>query len=186
MQFVPHYLPHYTPFDPAASSTVPRQAFRVARNASPCVLFLDEMDALVTDRATSGGGPGVSVEARVLATLLTEMDGISSGSGSGGDGGGRGGGGAGANSDSDHVIVMGATNRVDCIDAALLRKGRFHQIIHVPLPGADDRIALLRYFAGKCALSEDRIRALQASPGFLKDRLSGADIENLVKMEVFA
>ena len=140
------------------------------------MLFLDEMDALVTDRATSSGGPGVSVEARVLATLLTEMDGISSGgSGSGGDE---------VAADVDHVIVMGATNRLDCIDAALLRKGRFHQVIHVPLPGADDRRALLQYFARKCALSEDRIAALQTSPGYLKEHLSGADIENLVKMEV--
>jgi len=144
------------------------------------VLFLDEMDALVTDRATSSGGRGVSVEARVLATLLTEMDGISSG----GSGSGSGSGGDEVAADVDHVIVMGATNRLDCIDAALLRKGRFHQVIHVPLPGADDRRALLQYFARKCALSEDRIAALQTSPGYLKEHLSGADIENLVKMEV--
>ncbi len=101
-----------------------RKAFRVARQASPCILFFDEIDALVTNRfvaevllivrqltefisvrSAGGGGSGggsTSPEGRVLATLLTEMDGIT-----------------GCN---NNVFVFAATNRLDCIDAALLRK----------------------------------------------------------------
>ena len=161
----------YSPYVGDAEAEI-RKAFRIARNASPCVLFLDEMDALVTDRAASSSGStsGVSTEARVLATLLTEMDGITSGGG--------------GNDDLDHdnhVIVMGATNRVDCIDAALLRKGRFHQIIHVPLPTSTERLKLLHYFATKCAVSSSHMETLQLS---LKEGMSGADVENVVKMDM--
>ena len=162
----------YSPYVGDAEAEI-RKAFRIARNASPCVLFLDEMDALVTDRAntSSGSTSGVSTEARVLATLLTEMDGITSG-GSGND----------HDLDHDsHVIVMGATNRVDCIDAALLRKGRFHQIIHVPLPTSNERLKLLHYFATKCAVSSSHMETLQLS---LKEGMSGADVENIVKMDM--
>jgi SpoVK/Ycf46/Vps4 family AAA+-type ATPase len=85
------------------AEAVIRRVFRVARLASPCVLFLDELDAIVTNRGSGGAGSSSSnVEARVMATLLTEMDGI--------DG------------SSDGVVVIGATNRIELIDPALLRK----------------------------------------------------------------
>lgn len=85
-----------------------RKAFSLARQAAPCILFFDEMDSLVTNRATdkSFKSSSASVEARVLSTFLNEMDGIST------------------HASSSGVIVIGATNRIDCIDAALLRKVR--------------------------------------------------------------
>ena len=153
-----------------------RKAFTIARQASPCVLFFDELDAFVTNRGTGSGSGGgsdstSSVEARVLATLLTEMDGIggSDGSGSGSSSGG--------------VMVMAATNRLGAVDPALLRKGRFHQVIEVPLPDAATRSALLAYFAGKCQVGEARVTQLAA---LLKEGQSGADIENLCREEQVA
>ena len=90
-----------------------RKAFQVARQAAPCVLFLDELDSIVTNRKTGsedGSSNGASAESRVLATLLTEMDGINAVHGDAAGG----------------VIVIGATNRLDFIDAALLRKVRMN------------------------------------------------------------
>jgi SpoVK/Ycf46/Vps4 family AAA+-type ATPase len=83
-----------------------RKAFQIARQAAPCILFFDEMDSLVTNRnnESNAGSSSASVEARVLATFLNEMDGITS------------------HASSSGVIVMGATNRLDCIDPALIRK----------------------------------------------------------------
>jgi len=154
----------YSPYVGDAEAEI-RRAFRLARQAAPCVLFLDELDALVTDRGIGSGGGGggdggVSVEARVLATLLTEMDGI----------------------DGKHgVVVLGATNRLQCIDAALLRKGRFHHLLCVPNPDPAAARLLLRYFSSRCPLvSEERARQLEEE---LREGMSGADIENLVREE---
>lgn len=120
---------------------------------------------LVAECRAGVSGSGVSVEARVLATLLTEMDGISSG-----------------NSDAEEsVIVMAATNRVDCIDAALLRKGRFHQTLFVPPPNKDEREGLLLYFSLRCGLSAGDVASIRASAGFNREGLSGADVENICK-----
>lgn len=152
----------YSPYVGDAEAEI-RKAFRIARQASPCVLFIDEIDALVTDRGAGSGGESGSVESRVLATLLTEMDGVSGG--------------------SDGVIVIGATNRLDSIDAALLRKGRFHQVLEVPLPSPSERIQLVNYFGLKCSLSLQDIEevALQT-----KDGMSGADVENLCRERAMA
>jgi SpoVK/Ycf46/Vps4 family AAA+-type ATPase len=111
---------------------------------------------------------GVSVEARVLATLLTEMDGISSGN------------------DNENVIVMAATNRIDCIDSALLRKGRFHHILLVPPPNKDEKILLLKYFCRKCELLDDDYERILTCEGFQKEDMSGAEVENLCREEVMA
>ena len=153
----------YTPYVGDAEAEI-RRAFRLARQCSPCILFLDEIDAIVTDRSNSdinsGAGGGVSVEARVLATLLTELDGI--------DGAGPSG-----------VFLLGATNRIDCIDSALLRKGRFHHLLHVPNPDKETQQKLLNYFAAKSALITPVYQ--QELRGLLSDDMSGADIENLVR-----
>ena len=92
---------------------------------------------------------GNSPEARVLATLLTEMDGIVS------------------NPDSDSsshmdcgVIVLAATNRIEAIDAALLRKGRFQYVLHVPMPNQEERKKLLQYFCDKARLDPNLTAAL--------------------------
>lgn len=117
----------YSPYVGDAEAEI-RKAFRLARQSAPCVLMLDEVDALVTDRG-SGGGSGsgsgsgsASAESRVLATLLNEMDGVGenkadSSSSSGGSTSGQ------------LVYVLATTNRLQCIDKALLRKVSINLII---------------------------------------------------------
>ncbi|RWS03015.1 spermatogenesis-associated protein 5-like protein [Dinothrombium tinctorium] len=98
-----------------------RELFRKAKQASPAIIFFDEIDALAAER---GGNENASaVGDRVLAQLLTEMDGIES---------------------LDGVIIVAATNRPDKIDKALLRRGRIGTIIYVPLPDAITRSEILR------------------------------------------
>ena len=92
-----------------------REIFRKARQASPCILFFDEIDALVPSR---GSGDSSGVTDRVIGQFLTELDGIE---------------------DLNGVLILGATNRQDIIDPAILRPGRFDQIITIPLPDRDDR-----------------------------------------------
>jgi SpoVK/Ycf46/Vps4 family AAA+-type ATPase len=113
------------------AEAVIRRAFTLARSAAPCVLFFDEMDAILgTDdnqQHSHGMGRGSSgnvIEARVLSTFLNEMDGI--------DG-----------SWKDGVLVLGATNRPRTLDTALLRPGRLDKIIYVPPPDYEGRRALL-------------------------------------------
>ena len=98
-----------------------RQVFQRARNSAPCVIFFDEIDALCPRRSSSSGGEN---SARVVNQLLTEMDGLES----------RGQG----------VFVMGATNRVDILDPAVLRPGRLQKILFVDLPSPSDRVDILR------------------------------------------
>lgn len=152
-----------------------RKAFSVARQAAPCVLFLDELDAFVTNRdGGAGGGSGSSsVEARVLATLLTEMDGIgySEDATSSNFVGGN-------SSSASGVAVMAATNRLGAIDAALLRKGRFHHVLHVPAPDERTRVLLLDYFADKCHLTPEEVKRTRAK---LREGQCGADVENLCR-----
>lgn len=146
-----------------------RRAFALARQAAPCVLFLDEVDALVTDRAVEASSTGA--ESRVLATMLTEMDGLGASSGDGG------------------ILVLGATNRLDCIDAALLRKGRFHHLLEVRPPSGDEKRELLEYFCRKFQLAEASVARLLSKPAFQLDAVgegelvSGADIENMCREE---
>ena len=111
------------------------------------------------------------MESRVLATLLTEMDGIT------------GGGDTQRQLDRDHVIVMAATNRIDCIDSALKRKGRFQELIHVPPPNENERIQLLHYFAKKYSLSSEVIDLMRHGQQFNKENISGADVENICLQE---
>ncbi|MCF8347571.1 MAG: CDC48 family AAA ATPase [Bacteroidales bacterium] len=93
-----------------------RELFRMAKQASPCILFLDEIDSLTPKRSNDGSGSGV-IE-RVIGQFLTEMDGIE---------------------DLKGVIVLAATNRIDLIDPALLRSGRFDLIFELPLPDTATR-----------------------------------------------
>ncbi|MEI6576740.1 MAG: CDC48 family AAA ATPase [Bacteroidota bacterium] len=93
-----------------------RELFRMAKQASPCILFLDEIDSLTPRRSNDGSGSGV-IE-RVIGQFLTEMDGIE---------------------DLKGVIVLAATNRIDLIDPALLRSGRFDLIFELPFPDQSTR-----------------------------------------------
>ena len=136
-----------------------RRVFNLARQSHPCVLFMDEIDALVTNR--QGESSSSNVESRVLSTLLNEMDGI---------GGGRNG-----------VFVIAATNRIESIDSALLRKGRFHHLLHVPFPSMEEKEQLLRYFGGRFGLDIDNMNKI--APMLNRENLSGADIENFCREE---
>jgi transitional endoplasmic reticulum ATPase len=102
-----------------------RRLFRTARKATPCMLFLDDLDTMAAKRDLSGadGGGSGGVGGRILATLLNEMDGIES---------------------NDGVVVVAATNRRDAVDPALLRPGRLDVIVEVGMPTAEDREAILR------------------------------------------
>lgn len=90
--------------------------FRKARQAAPCIVFFDEIDALVPVR--SAGASDSHVSERVLSQFLTELDGIDELKG---------------------VLVLGATNRIDMLDPAVIRPGRFDQIIEIPIPNQQDR-----------------------------------------------
>jgi len=127
-----------------------RAAFARARRASPCILFLDELDAMAAGReglngdgSSGGGGGGPSsssggVYARVLSTLLNEMDGVSTEA----DGGG--------------LVVLAATNRVEAVDAALLRPGRLQEAILVPLPRPErDFLPILEVATARMPLAQD-------------------------------
>jgi transitional endoplasmic reticulum ATPase len=103
-----------------------REIFRKARQASPCVVFFDELDAIAPRR---GGSEGDShVTERVISQMLTEMDGLE---------------------DLKGVVVIGATNRPDIIDEALLRPGRFDRILEVPVPDKEARRKILQIHTKK-------------------------------------
>ncbi|CAM9515982.1 unnamed protein product [Discosporangium mesarthrocarpum] len=135
-----------------------RSLFSRARAAAPCILFLDELDAITTKRdepsgPAAGGGSGGSddggVHARVLSTLLNEMDGVASGGGRSGRGKSGGGGGGGGG-----VLVLGATNRREVLDAALLRPGRLQESVFLGLPSEEDRLGVLRVHGERLPLAE--------------------------------
>ena len=97
-----------------------REVFRRARQASPCVIFFDELDALAPVRGMGGDS---MVTERVVSQLLTELDGIQSLQG---------------------VVVLAATNRIELIDPALLRAGRFDKLIQIPMPDKGTRKEVLK------------------------------------------
>jgi cell division protease FtsH len=136
--------------------------FREARRRAPCILFIDEIDSLGKKRGAGGSAADREYDT-TLNQLLVEMDGFTAGSG---------------------VIVVGATNRVDVLDQALLRPGRFDRQVHIGLPDIGGRQATLAIHAAKVPLDPDadlRIIA-RGTPGF-----SGADLANLVnEAAVFA
>lgn len=131
-----------------------RDLFRNARSSVPSIIFLDEVDTLV-GRRHLGGEAGDVVQERLLSTLLNEMDGIEA---------------------ADGVIVAGATNRPDMLDAALLRPGRFDEVIYVPLPALETRVQILRVHTRVMPLDTDvDIPSIASKTEFY----SGAELENL-------
>jgi transitional endoplasmic reticulum ATPase len=131
-----------------------REIFRKARQAAPCVVFFDELDAIAPRR---GGSEGDShVTERVISQMLTEMDGLE---------------------DLKGVVVIGATNRPDIIDEALLRPGRFDRILEVPRPSSEGRKQILQIHTKKKPLdkSVDLDRLVE-----LTDGMTGADIVVMV------
>jgi len=129
--------------------------FQQARKRAPCLIFIDEIDAIGRKRGGGGSAADREFEA-TLNQLLVEMDGFNTTSG---------------------VIVIGATNRVDVLDPALLRPGRFDRQIHIGLPDVGGRKAILQVHARnvKLADSVDLGSIAKGTPGF-----SGADLGNLL------
>ena len=132
-----------------------RDLFRKAQKNAPCIIFIDEIDAVGRQRGTGLGG-GHDEREQTLNQILTEMDGFEGDTG---------------------VIVMAATNRPDVLDPALLRPGRFDRRVMVDLPDIKDREAILRVHGrNKPMEKEINITVIaQHTPGF-----SGADLENLM------
>ena len=136
-----------------------RELFRRARGSAPTLVFLDEVDALapVRGQATDGGTTD-----RVVAALLTELDGVE---------------------DLRDVVVVGATNRPDLVDPALLRPGRLERLVFVPPPDAEARTAILRAAAKGVPLAED---VDLDELGRRTDRFSAADCAALVREAALA
>jgi transitional endoplasmic reticulum ATPase len=136
-----------------------RELFRRAREAAPTLVFLDEVDALAPTRgqATDGGTTD-----RVVAALLTELDGVES---------------------LRNVVVIGATNRPDLVDPALLRPGRLERLVFVPPPDADARAEILRAAAKSVPLAPDV--DLKSLAGAL-ERFSAADCAALIRESALA
>jgi transitional endoplasmic reticulum ATPase len=133
----------YSPYLGDAEAAL-REAFHTARQTTPAIVFLDEVDALVGARSMgSGHDAGDRVQQRVLSTLLNEMDGVSG---------------------ADGVLVIGATNRADLLDAALMRPGRFDRCVYVPPPDATARRAILELYAKRSPLAERRRFAALCGP----------------------
>ena len=131
-----------------------REIFRRARQASPCVIFFDEIDSIAPIR---GAGGETAVTERVVSQLLTELDGMENMHG---------------------VVVLAATNRPDMIDPALLRPGRFDKIIQIPLPNKESRKMILKINAEKIPINDnpnDPQRVDIDKIAELTDGLSGAD-----------
>jgi transitional endoplasmic reticulum ATPase len=110
-----------------------RDVFDKARAAAPCVMFFDELDSVAKARGSSSGDGGGAGD-RVLNQILTEMDGMNA---------------------KKNVFVIGATNRPDQIDGALLRPGRLDQLIYIPLPDEASRISILKATLRKSPLSKE-------------------------------
>lgn len=132
-----------------------REVFRKARTAAPAIIFFDELDAIVPKRGFGFADSGASE--RVISQLLTEIDGIEA---------------------LQNLVVVGATNRPDILDAAVLRPGRFDRLIYVPSPDNKALKEILKIHTGEMPLSKDvdLDQLARMAAGY-----SGADIEALCR-----
>lgn len=111
-----------------------REVFDKARQAAPCVLFFDELDSIAKSRGGGGGGDAGGASDRVINQVLTEMDGMGA---------------------KKNVFIIGATNRPDIIDPAVLRPGRLDQLIYIPLPDEKSRLNIFKAALRKSPISKD-------------------------------
>jgi transitional endoplasmic reticulum ATPase len=137
-----------------------RDIFDKARSAAPCVLFFDELDSIAKSRGGDLGGDAGGAADRVINQILTEMDGMGA---------------------KKNVFIIGATNRPDIIDSAILRPGRLDQLIYIPLPDQDSRICILKASLRKTPVSKEvDIKYLaELTKGF-----SGADLTEICQRAV--
>jgi len=133
-----------------------RDLFKQAKENAPCIIFLDEIDAVGRRRSAGFTTGGHDEREQTLNAILVEMDGFET---------------------SDQVIVIAATNRADVLDPALVRPGRFDRQVYVPLPDVQGRLAILRVHARKIKLGPDvdLSRLARGTPMF-----SGADLEAII------
>ncbi len=133
-----------------------RDLFKQAKENSPCIIFLDEIDAVGRRRGANYNGGGHDEREQTLNAILVEMDGFET---------------------SDQIIVIAATNRVDVLDPALVRPGRFDRQVFVPLPDIKGRMEILKIYAKKIKLGPDADlhRLARGTPMF-----SGADLAAII------
>ncbi len=133
-----------------------RDLFKSAKENSPCIIFLDEIDAVGRRRGTAYGGGGHDEREQTLNAILVEMDGFDT---------------------SDQVIVIAATNRADILDPALTRPGRFDRQVYVPLPDLKGRLEILKVHARKIKMSPDidLMKLARGTPMF-----SGAELAAII------
>merc|ERR1712086_674234 len=131
-----------------------RDVFEKARQAAPCVLFFDELDSIAQQRGGSSGDGGGAAD-RVMNQLLTEMDGIGA---------------------KKNVFIIGATNRPDIIDTALMRPGRLDQLLYIPMPDYDSRLGILRATLRKSPVSKEVDLAYLSAQ---TDKFTGADLTEI-------
>ncbi|XP_022087240.1 transitional endoplasmic reticulum ATPase [Acanthaster planci] len=131
-----------------------RDVFDKARQAAPCVLFFDELDSIAKSRGGNIGDAGGASD-RVINQVLTEMDGMSA---------------------KKNVFIIGATNRPDIVDPAILRPGRLDQLIYIPLPDEPSRVSILKANLRKSPVSADvdMVYLAKVTHGF-----SGADLTEI-------
>jgi proteasome regulatory subunit len=128
-----------------------RELFMLARERAPAIVFIDEIDSVGSTRTHDGTSGSAEVQ-RTLMQLLAEMDGFDN----------RG-----------DVRIMAATNRVDMLDPALLRPGRFDRIIEIPLPDAAGRLEILKIHSGKMQLADVDLNEVSA----MMERSTGAEVQ---------
>ncbi len=133
-----------------------RDLFKQAKDNSPCIIFLDEIDAVGRRRGSGFSSGGHDEREQTLNAILVEMDGFET---------------------NDQVIVVSSTNRVDVLDPALTRPGRFDRQVYVPLPDVKGRLEILKVHSRKVKLGPDvdLLRLARATPGF-----SGADLAAII------
>eukprot|EP01061_Rhynchopus_euleeides_P025189 TRINITY_DN4065_c0_g2_i2.p1 TRINITY_DN4065_c0_g2~~TRINITY_DN4065_c0_g2_i2.p1 ORF type:complete len:818 (+),score=435.72 TRINITY_DN4065_c0_g2_i2:175-2454(+) len=136
-----------------------REIFDKARQAAPCVLFFDELDSIAKARGGGGGDAGGASD-RVINQILTEMDGMNA---------------------KKNVFIIGATNRPDIIDPAIMRPGRLDQLLYIPLPDLKSRVNILKANFRKSPLASDVSleKIAQSTHGF-----SGADLSGICQRAV--
>ncbi|CAI9108872.1 OLC1v1008572C1 [Oldenlandia corymbosa var. corymbosa] len=138
-----------------------KDLFGSARSFAPSIIFIDEIDAIGSKRGGPDIGGGGAEREQGLLQILTEMDGFKV--------------------STSQVLVIGATNRLDILDPALLRKGRFDKIIRVGLPSKDGRLAILKVHARtKFFRSEEEKEVLLQEIAELADDFTGAELQNVL------
>ncbi|CAM8957481.1 unnamed protein product [Rhodiola kirilowii] len=138
-----------------------KDLFNSARSFAPSIIFIDEIDAIGSKRGGADIGGGGAEREQGLLQILTEMDGFKE--------------------STSQVLVIGATNRLDILDPALLRKGRFDKIVRVGLPSKDGRLAILQVHArNKFFRSEEEKQALLQEIAELTEDFTGAELQNIL------